>query len=73
MYQIKRLQEASILSHKINMKFQTLTYLSYFFFKKGFICAGCPRTPSVDLEVRDPPATPPQVVGLKVRATTARH
>ena len=45
-------------------------------FGTGFLCSpGYPGTSSVDLvvdlEIRDPPASAPQVLGLKVWATTA--
>jgi hypothetical protein len=46
------------------------------FFETGFLCIslGCPGTHSVDqagLELRSPPASASQVLGLKACATTA--
>jgi hypothetical protein len=48
-----------------------------FVFETGFLCvalaAGCPRTHSVDqagLELRNPPASASQVLGLQECATT---
>jgi hypothetical protein len=45
-------------------------------FETGFLCSpGCPGTHSVDqagLELRNPPASASQVLGLKACATTAR-
>jgi hypothetical protein len=55
-------------------------FLFFFFFFLGFrdrvsLCSpGCPGTRSVDqaaLELRNPPASASQVLGLKVCATTA--
>jgi hypothetical protein len=50
--------------------------LFFWFFETGFFCSpGCPGTHSVDqagLELRNPPASASQVLGLKARATTAR-
>jgi hypothetical protein len=47
------------------------------FFKTGFFCIpGCPGTYSVeqaDLELRNPPASASQVLGLKACATNAWH
>ena len=47
----------------------------FFFFETGFLCSpGCPGTHFVDqagLELRNPPASASQVLGLKVWATTA--
>jgi hypothetical protein len=52
--------------------------LFFFFFRdRIFLCSpGCPRTHSVDqagLELRNPPASASQVLGLKACATTTRH
>jgi hypothetical protein len=48
----------------------------FWFFETEFLCSpGCPGTHSVDqagLELRNPPASASQVLGLKARATTAR-
>jgi hypothetical protein len=58
-------------------------FFSFFFFfggggvETGFLCSpGCPGTHSVDqagLELRNPPASASQVLGLKACATTARQ
>jgi hypothetical protein len=46
----------------------------FWFFETGFLCSpGCPGTHSVDqggLELRNPPASASQVLGLKACATT---
>jgi hypothetical protein len=48
-----------------------------FFRDRVFLCSpGCPGIHSVDhigLELRNPPASASQVLGLKVSTTTARH
>jgi hypothetical protein len=51
-------------------------YLSFCFFQDmvSLCSAGCPETDSVDqasLKLKNPPASAPQVLGLKVCATTA--
>jgi hypothetical protein len=49
-------------------------FLFFWFFETGFFCSpGCPGTHSVDqagLELRNPPASASQVLGLKACATT---
>jgi hypothetical protein len=54
-----------------------LFFVLDFFFKTEFLCSpGCPGTHSVDqagLELRNPPASASQVLGLKACATTARR
>jgi hypothetical protein len=51
-------------------------FVLFWFFETGFLCSpGCPGTHSVDqagLELRNPPASASQVLGLKACATTAR-
>jgi hypothetical protein len=50
-------------------------FCCFCFWRQGFLCSpGCPGTHSVDqagLELRNPPASASQVLGLKVYATTA--
>jgi hypothetical protein len=55
-----------------------IIFFFFWFFKTGFVSlcsSGCPGTHSVDqagLELRNPPASASQVLGLKVCATTTR-
>ena len=57
------------------------SYVAFFFFlvfqDRVSLCSpGCPGTHSVDqadLELRNPPTSASQVLGLKVCATTAQH
>jgi biotin carboxylase len=49
---------------------------SFWFFDTGFLCVALAGTHSVDqagLELRNPPASASQLLGLKMSATTARH
>jgi hypothetical protein len=51
-----------------------INFFFFWFFKTGFLCnsPGCPETHSVDqggLELRNPPASASQVLGLKACAT----
>jgi hypothetical protein len=50
-------------------------FVYVFFFGQGFLCRpGCPGTHSVDqagLELRNPPASASQMLGLKACATAA--
>ena len=59
-----------------NLIFCLFGFLFFPFFKTGFLCVGWgwPGTHSVDqsgLELRNPPASASQVLGIKVCATTA--
>ena len=51
-------------------------FFFFWFFETGFLCSpGCPGTHFVDqagLELRNPPVSASQVLGLKACATTAR-
>jgi hypothetical protein len=64
--------KADALAPLVAEKAQILIYL-FWFFETGFLCSpGCPGTHSVDqagLELRNPPASASQVLGLKACAT----
>lgn len=57
------------------LKSRTKYNLFRFFGTESLCSSGCLGTLSVDqgLQPRDPPASAPRVLGLKVRATTAQH
>jgi hypothetical protein len=54
--------------------FVLVLFFCFWFFETGFLCSpGCPGTHSEDqagLELRDPPASASQVLGLKACTTT---
>jgi hypothetical protein len=62
--------KATVINESIYLFGFLFVCFCFLFFETGFLCSlGCPGTHSVDLELRNPPASASRVLGLKACAT----